>query len=74
MGIIFESELLSNRLAELLQIQIQGSYRLDSRNGRLIWMENHGRSPAIHNIEPGSPRSRRIAAWLVGLLPIESQL
>lgn len=72
MGIIFESELLSNHLAELLQIQMQGSYRLGSRDGRLIWVEND--TPVIYHSEPGSPRSRRIAAWLVGVLPIESQL
>ena len=74
MGIVFESELLSNQLAELLQSQMQGSYRLNSRNGQLSWIENHDTTPAIYSSEPGSSKSRRIAAWLVGLLPIESQL
>ena len=74
MGIIFESDSLSNRLAELLQAQMEGSFRLASRNGRIIWLENDGAIPTIHVTEPHSPRTRRIAAWLVGLLPIESQL
>ena len=74
MGIVIESELLANHLAELLRTQMQGSFRLDNRDGKLIWVDNHGTTPSIHVSEPGSPRSRRIAAWLVGLLPIESQL
>lgn len=74
MGTIFESDSLSNELAELLLAQMRGSYRLASRNGRIIWLEGHGANPAVHITEPHSPMTRRMGAWLVGLLPIESQL
>ena len=74
MGTIFESNSLSNELAELLQAQMHGSYRLASRNGRIVWLEDDGAKPTIHITEPHSPLTRRVGAWLVGLLPIESQL
>jgi putative cardiolipin synthase len=74
MGIIFESESLSSQLAELLQAQMHVSYRLGSRNGDIIWLEGYGAIPTVHTTEPYSPLTRRISAWLVGLLPIESQL
>jgi putative cardiolipin synthase len=74
MGIIFESDTVSNQLAELLQTQMQGGYRLASRNGRIIWLEDYGAIPTVHTTEPHSPLTRRMSAWLVGLLPVESQL
>jgi cardiolipin synthase C len=74
MGIIFESDSVSNRLAELLQTHMQGSYRLAARNGRIIWLEDYGAIPTVHTTEPHSPLTRRMSAWLVGLLPVESQL
>jgi len=74
MGIIFESESLSTQLAELLQAQMHAGYRLHSRNGRIVWLEDYGATPNVHSTEPLSSMTRRISAWLVGLLPIESQL
>ena len=74
MGIIFESDSLSNQLAELLQTQMQGSYQLTARNGRIVWLEGYGAMPTVYTTEPLSPLTRRISAWLVGLLPVESQL
>ena len=74
MGTIFESNSLSNELAELLQAQMHGSYRLASQNGRIVWLEDDGANPTVHITEPHSPLTRRMGAWLVGLLPIESQL
>jgi hypothetical protein len=53
---------------------MQGSYRLAARNGRIVWLEDGGAKPALHVTEPHSPLTRRIGAWLAGLLPIESQL
>jgi putative cardiolipin synthase len=74
MGIIFESDPVSNQLAELLQAQMQASYRLATRNGHIVWLEDYGAIPTVHTTEPHSPLARRISAWLVGLLPVESQL
>lgn len=74
MGIVFESNSIANQLAELLQAQMQGSYRLATRNGRIVWLEDEGAKPTMHITEPHSPLTRRIGAWLAGLLPIESQL
>jgi putative cardiolipin synthase len=74
MGIIFESDLVSKQLAELLQAQMQGSFRLAARNGRIVWLEDYGAIPTVHTTEPHSSLARRISAWLVGLLPVESQL
>ena len=55
MGIIFESDSLSNRLAELLQAQMQGSFRLASRNGRIIWLENTVQYPPSMSLNPIRP-------------------
>jgi cardiolipin synthase C len=74
MGAIFESDSLSNQLAELLQAQMRGSFRLSSQNGRIVWLEDYGVLPTVHITEPHSSLTRRVGAWLVGLLPIESQL
>ncbi len=74
MGILFESDLLSNQLHDLLQAQMHGSYRLASRNGRIVWLDGYGTIPTVHITEPHSPLTRRIGAWLAGLLPLESQL
>ena len=48
MGIIFESDSISNHLAELLQSQMQKSYRLESRNGRIVWLEDDGAKPTVY--------------------------
>ena len=74
MGIIFQSDSLSNQLAELLQTQMQGSYQLTARNGRIVWLEGYGAMPTVYTTEPLSPLTRRISARPVGLLPVESQL
>lgn len=74
MGLIFESDSLSYQLAQLLRTQMEGSYRLATRNGRIVWLEEYGAIPTVHFKEPHSPLARRIGAWLAGLLPLESQL
>lgn len=75
MGIVFESTALSNQLAEHLQGQMKGSYRVASRSDRIVWFESSGDAePIVHVSEPHSPVGRRFGAWIVGLLPIESQL
>ena len=74
MGIILNSEPISNLLAELLETQIQKSYRLESQNGRIIWHDQDGAKTKLYVTEPHSPPARRLSAWLVGFLPIESQL
>jgi len=74
MGIILESETISNDLAQLLEAQMQKSYRLETRNGRVVWLEGDSAKPSLYAREPHSSLARRISAWLVGFLPIESQL
>lgn len=74
MGAIFESVTLSRQLAELLHAQMKVSYRLVSQNGRIIWYDEDGANRIIHGSEPHSSLGRRMSAWIVGILPIESQL
>ena len=53
---------------------MQGSYRLANRDGRIMWLEGDCAMPTFYTTEPDSHLTRRIAAWLVGVLPIKSQL
>jgi putative cardiolipin synthase len=46
------------------------SYRVAVRGGRLSW---HGDRQALRH-EPDASMRRRIVAWLVSVLPVQSQL
>ena len=53
------------RPAQLLQAQMQASFRLASRDGRIIWLENHGAIPTIRftNHIPPARAASRLGSW-----------
>ena len=46
----------------------------ETTHALVVWLEEEGAKPSLHAREPHSSLARRISAWLVGFLPIESQL
>lgn len=77
MGILFEVPALVAQMNALFTKEISPamSYKLKlDANGRLRWHAEEDGQPAILDHEPEASRSRRLVAWLVGLLPLESQL
>lgn len=73
MGVLFRHEALAREVQAVFRDETapQSSYRLLLRDGRLVWQD--GNAPE-HHIEPKATVWRRMAAALIGLLPIESQL
>lgn len=72
MGIYFRHPQLARELQKLFEQQTaaQMSYRLALNGKALVWHDKGG--DLTH--EPDSGFWRRVGAWLIGLLPIESQL
>ncbi|WP_323038972.1 phospholipase D family protein [Gemmobacter sp.] len=77
MGVLFRLPSLVAEMDRLFAEESSGdiSYqpRLDDR-GRLHWLDDDDGGPEIHRTEPQATPVRRLIAWAVGWLPIESQL
>ena len=76
MGLLFRCPHIVQQLRAALETQMgpEFSYGLALRQRRLVWSElKQGRALA-HQSEPGAPLRRLVPAWLISLLPIESQL
>lgn len=77
MGILFEIPELVVQMNALFAKEISPvmSYtvRLDAK-GRLRWHAEENGQPVIYDHDPGAGWTRRLVAWVVGLLPLESQL
>ncbi len=74
MGIIFTSPQLASELADLLDRQMRSSFRLALNDGSLYWIEPGTPAPRHHGGEPLTRLPRRLGAWAMSFLPIESQL
>ena len=76
MGVFFRDAELAGALRKLFDKQTASgaSYRLEMRGRTLVWHDLSPPPGADLTSEPGSGFWRRLMAWVIGLLPIESQL
>ena len=76
MGVFFRNAELARALRKLFDKQTSGgaSYRVELRGGTLVWNDLSPPPDGELTGEPGSGFWRRLTAWTIGLLPIESQL
>jgi putative cardiolipin synthase len=76
MGVIFDHEPLASEISAIFSEEVSplSSYRLALRSGRLAWIDGEGARDGLWRREPGAGIWRRLIAWLVGQLPLESQL
>ena len=76
MGVIFEHGELVAKVREIFADETSPlkSYRLRVEEGRLVWHDQAAGAPRILRGEPQAGIWRRLAATVVGLLPIQSQL
>lgn len=76
MGLLFRCPhvVLQLKAAFAAQMTPEISYGLAMRGGRLHWTETREGASVTHVSEPEAPLRRRLPAWLISWLPIESQL
>jgi putative cardiolipin synthase len=76
MGVIFDHEPLAAEIGAVFQREVSpaSSYRLVVKSGRLSWLDGAGARARALRGEPRAGIWRRMVSWLVGQLPIESQL
>lgn len=76
MGVLFDGPALTTEVNEVFadQISPESSYRLMPGKGGVVWQDGTGASAKTLVSEPEARIWRRVAATIIGLLPIESQL
>jgi cardiolipin synthase C len=76
MGILFEDAALAGRILEVFADETSPpkSYRIRVDGGAIVWQDEADGNVRTLRDEPGAPFSRKIAAILIGWLPVESQL
>src|SRR5690606_4189178 len=77
MGLLFDSPAAAAELEALYQAKTAAdtSYRLQLMDdGSLRWHDDAAQPPEVWDKEPEASIWRRAGAWLVGWLPVESQL
>ncbi|MDQ2634184.1 MAG: phospholipase D family protein [Pseudomonadota bacterium] len=76
MGVLFEDRALTSEVDTVFADEISPthSYRLVLQNGEIAWQDGSGAGAKMLESEPEAGIWRRIAATIIGLLPIESQL
>lgn len=77
MGVLFRQPELAQEVEAVIAQQISPhcAFRLTMDNdGRLTWTDTDSEGPSEHGHEPHASLRRRLVAWLIGYLPIESQL
>ena len=77
MGVWIDSEVLARQLIAQFEAAIgpENSYAVSLDTARRIrWRETRGGVELEHRRDPGAGWHRRALTWLLGLLPIESQL
>lgn len=76
MGLLFCCPRIVRQLRDAFDLQMgpDFSYALTLRDGRLVWTEQRDGRTLAHSSEPYAPLRRVLPAWLISLLPIESQL
>lgn len=74
-GVVVPDSQLASRLEEgVLQAVTASAYRLQLRDGNLLWTDIQQADPRPLSNEPGASWWRRVQAWLLALLPLESLL
>ncbi len=75
MGVLFRDPGLAGEITGVFAAETapDSAYRLLLKNGSLVWIDGEDGGRELHT-EPKARLWRRIAAWAIGLLPIESQL
>lgn len=76
MGVLFDDPALTREVNEVFAEEISpaSSYRLSLRDGEIAWQDGTGAGARMLDAEPEASIWRRMAATVIGLLPIESQL
>jgi len=78
LGLTIESAVLACEIAESFDELVDRDYsykvELESPSGRLRWLSNEGGQTIMHDREPLVSLWRRLAARILGWLPIERQL
>jgi putative cardiolipin synthase len=76
MGVFFEHERLVAAIRALFadEASPRKSYRLGLAGGAIAWHDEAEGRPRTQRAEPGASLSRRLAATVIGLLPLQSQL
>ena len=76
MGILFEHEALVAEIRAIFaeETSAQASYRVRVENGAIVWQDGADGGGEILRAEPEAGFWRRVAATIIGWLPIESQL
>ena len=77
MGILFEAPQLVAQMNTIFAKEISPamSYALSlDAKDRLRWHTQEDGQPVTYDHDPGAGWTRRLVAWVVGLLPLESQL
>ncbi|MGD9511623.1 MAG: phospholipase D family protein [Geminicoccaceae bacterium] len=76
MGVLFEDAAVTAEVNAVFANETApaSSYRLLPENGRIVWQEGSGVEVRMLTSEPEASIWRRLAAAVIGFLPIESQL
>jgi putative cardiolipin synthase len=76
MGLLFADPAIASEMHEIIseQIDADASYRLQLDDGRVRWVDEEETPPRIWTREPEAGITRRVICFVLGLLPIESQL
>jgi putative cardiolipin synthase len=74
-GFVIESPALARRLSEAFDGNVPvNAYELRLARDGIQWVERRGKTSAVHDAEPRTPRWKRIAVALLSALPIEPLL
>jgi cardiolipin synthase C len=76
MGILFEHAALAAQIHEVFADETSPpkSYRIHLDRGNIAWQDHADGTTQTLRDEPGAPLSRKLAAILIGWMPVESQL
>jgi putative cardiolipin synthase len=77
MGVLFSSPALVEMMDAVFceETNSSMSFQLEmTRGNRIVWSCTEKGEPRRYSSEPNAPPARRLIAWVMGLLPLESQL
>jgi putative cardiolipin synthase len=76
MGLLFKHPQLAGEMLAVFSQETSPdrSYRVLMRDGRLSWKDDAGDAPMVFDHEPEASLRRRFVAWVISMLPLESQL